>query len=68
MKSNKLDIWHTAAALVTEHGRDAAFVAALRADTLLAQYDVDGHLTWKRIRKAIRELHRATPKSGEWVN
>ena len=67
MKS-KVDIWHTASALVTEHGDNAGFVAALRADALLAQYDVDGHLVWKRIRKAIRELQRDKPTDDEWVN
>ena len=67
MKS-KVDIWHTASALVTEHGDNAGFVAALRADTPLAQYDVDGHLVWMQIRKAIRELHRDKPSDGEWMN
>ncbi|HVA11997.1 MAG TPA: hypothetical protein VNF99_01990 [Stellaceae bacterium] len=67
MKS-KVDIWRTASALVTEHGNNAGFVAALRADVLLAQYDVDGHLIWKRVRKAIRELQRARPTDGEWLN
>jgi hypothetical protein len=64
----KPDIWRTASALVAEHGRDARFVAALRADALLAQYDVDGHLWWKRIRNAVRELQRDKLKDGEWVN
>ena len=64
----RVDIWRMASALVEEHGLDAAFVAALRADALLAQYDVDGHLVWKRIKKAIRELHRDKPMDGEWVN
>ncbi len=66
--TREMEIWQTAIALVTEHGGDAAFVAALRADTLLAQYDVDGHLKWKRVRKAVRELRREKPKAGEWVN
>ncbi len=67
MKS-RLDIWRTASALVAEHGADAVFVAALQSDVLLAQYDVDGHLLWKQIRKAIREFQRAKPVAGEWVN
>lgn len=67
MKS-KVDIWRTASALVTEHGGDARFVARLRADTLLAQYDVDGHLLWKRITKAVKELQRDKPSAGEWLN
>ena len=64
----EVDIWRAAQILIEQRGEDAGFVAALRADTLLAQYDVDGHLVWKRIRKAIRELHRDKPIDGEWVN
>jgi hypothetical protein len=67
MKGNA-DIWRAASALVATHGPDAGFVAALRADVLLAQYDVDGHLLWRRITKAVRELQRATPFDGEWLN
>lgn len=65
---SKVDIWRTASALVTEHGLDAGFVAGLRADALLAQYNVDGHLLWKRIKKAVRELQRDKPIAGEWIN
>jgi hypothetical protein len=64
----KSDVWRTASALVTEHGRDARFVARLRADTLLAQYDVDGHLLWKRIATAVREFQRDKRSAGEWLN
>lgn len=68
MSTSKTDVWRTASALVVEHGTEARFVARLRADTLLAQYDVDGHLLWKRIAKAVRELQRAKPAAGEWLN
>jgi hypothetical protein len=64
----KSDVWRTASALVTEHGRDARFVARLRADTLLAQYDVDGHILWKRIATAVREFQRDKRSAGEWLN
>lgn len=64
----KPDVWRTASALVTEHGRDARFVARLRADALLAQYDVDGHLWWKRIATAVREFQRDKRAAGEWLN
>lgn len=67
MKS-KVDVWRTASALITEHGKDAGFVAALRADAQLAQYDVDGHLAWKRIRKAVREILRDRPAEGERIH
>jgi hypothetical protein len=62
------DIWRTACALVAEHGPDARFAARVRADALLAQYDVDGHLVWKRIAKAIGELQRTERDAGEWLN
>jgi hypothetical protein len=65
---SKLDIWRTASATVAEHGNNAKLVASLRADSLLAQYDVDGHLQWKRIKNAIRELQRDKPRRGEWLN
>ena len=65
---NTGEIWRTAGALVTEHGSDASFAASLRAAALLAQYDVDGHLLWKRITKAVKELQRAKLTAGEWLN
>jgi hypothetical protein len=62
------EVWRTASALVAEHGREARFVARLRADALLAEYDVDGHLLWKRIATAVREFQRDKRNSHEWLN
>lgn len=64
----RIDIWHAASALVDEHGVDAGIFARLRAEALLAQYDVDGHLLWKRITRAVKELQRDKPLAGEWLN
>jgi len=64
----KIDIWRAASALVEEHGDEAGIYARLRAEALLAQYDVDGHLLWKRITRAVRELQRTKPLAGEWLN
>lgn len=68
MAKSRPDVWRAASALVGEHGRDARFVARLRADALLAQYDVDGHLLWKRIASAVKEIQREKPLAGEWLN
>lgn len=68
MRKSKTDVWRAASALVVEHGADAGFVARLRADALLKQYDVDGHLLWKRITTAVKELQREKPLAGEWMN
>jgi hypothetical protein len=68
MRPSNSDVWRTASALVVEHGSEAGFVARLRADTLLKQYDVDGHLLWKRVARAVREIQRDKPATGEWLN
>lgn len=61
-------VWRKAIEVVEENGADAGFAAALRADALLAQYDVDGYLLWKGITKAVKELQRPTPHDGERLN
>jgi len=67
-RKGKLDIWRVASATVAEHGSNARLFAALRAKSLLAQSDVDGHLQWKRIAHAIKELQREQRSAGEWLN
>jgi hypothetical protein len=63
------DIWHAAAMLIERHGaRDAALVAAQRADELLATGDEEGHVVWKAIVEAVLELLRAAPNEDERVN
>ena len=42
MSVSDLDVWRAANLLLKRHGRDAANVAAQRADEHLAQGDVDG--------------------------
>lgn len=68
MGRSSTDVWRAASALVIEHGKEAGFFARLRADAMLAQSDVDGHLLWKRIARAVRELQRDKPLAGEWLN
>lgn len=68
MRPSKAEVWRAASALVVEHGSDARFVAKLRAEAFLAQYDVDSHLLWKRIAHAVREIQRDKPLAGEWLN
>jgi hypothetical protein len=64
-----LDIWRAANLLVKRHGgKDAAIVAAQRADECLASGDMDGQAVWKRIVEAILELLRNAPNEGESVN
>ncbi len=64
----EIDIWRSANLMVREHGEDAALEAAQRADTMLERGDMDGCAVWKRILKAIEELQREVPNSGERPN
>ena len=51
-----IEVYQTAAAVIKQHG-DAAYVhAAMRADELLDQGDIDGRSVWKRVVAAINEL------------
>ncbi len=63
-----LDIYRAAQVLVKQHGEDAPFEAAMRADAMLASGDLDGYAVWKRILRAVGELQGKEPKSGEAVH
>jgi len=66
---NDLEIWRSAGTLVRLYGIDgAALTAALRADALMDQGDIEGHLAWKRIVRAIEELRRTTPAADDVLN
>ena len=51
-----LDIYRAANELIKQHGEDAPIHAAMRADKMLEQGDMDGLAVWKRILSAIDEL------------
>lgn len=65
--TSDLDVYRSAHLLIKEHGLDAAIYAAMRADQLLDNGDVDGHFVWVRIKKAIDELQSVTrpPQANE---
>jgi len=55
------EIWACANQLIRQHGADAWFVAAQRADALLAEGKVEGHRTFLRILDRIKALEAMTP-------
>ncbi len=55
MTSN-FDIYRAANDLVKQRGDDAPIEAAMRADELAADGDMEGRAVWLRIVKAIEEL------------
>jgi hypothetical protein len=63
-----VDVWRTAHLLMKQHGDDAGFVAAQRADALLADGDHLGNSVFVKIVGAIETLTREKPREGEAVN
>ena len=68
MTAADIDIWRAAVLLLRRYGKDAAAVAAQRADKCLADGDVDGLAVWKRIAEAMLELLKDKPDEGERFN
>ncbi len=63
-----LDIYRSANELIEQHGEDAPIEAALRADELAADGDMDGRAVWLRIVKAVEELLAKERPEGEKVH
>ncbi len=53
--------WRSAAASSSLH-------AAQRADELMAASDMDGRAVWTRIERAIEELRKTAPVTGDPVH
>ena len=58
------DIWRSAKALIDQHGDDAVIHAAMRADELLDDGDLDGAATWRRVIQAIKDLETTEPSGS----
>ena len=52
------DVWRAAKLLIDLHRDEAPSHAAMRADELLADGDVEGQQIWLRILRAAEELQR----------
>ena len=50
------EIYQSAKLLIDRHGDDAVIEAAMMADKMLEDGDLDGLATWNRIIRAIDEL------------
>ncbi len=53
---------HAATVLMRERGEDAVIEAAMRADALLEQGDMEGRAVWLRVMAAIKELETTEPE------
>ena len=65
--TSPIDIYRSASILVGEYGEDAPVQAAMRADSMLEQGDMEGCAVWKRIVKAVEEL-LSTDVEGKTLN
>lgn len=54
------ELWACAQKIIDMHGRDAELHAAMRADELLSEGDVDGQRVWKAILARIVDWRRET--------
>jgi len=50
------ELWACARQQIEQYGDEAAVAAAMRADALLADGDLDGHRTWLAILQRIEQL------------
>jgi hypothetical protein len=56
-----LDIYRTAHLLIKQHGDEASIQAAMKADEMLAQGNLDGKAVWLGVIRAIEELQATEP-------
>jgi len=63
-----LDIYRSAKVIMKRYGKDAQIHSTKRASAMLDKGDLDAYAIWKRILRAVEELQKAAPKSGEAVH
>ncbi len=63
-----LDIYRSAKLLVKQHGKEAPIHAALNADAMLENGDVDGQAVWLRIVRAVEVLLGTRPGDAAAVH
>jgi hypothetical protein len=63
--TSDLDTYRAAVALIDQHRDSATIIAAMRADALLDEGDIDGVAVWRRIMRTVGELQRVERIEGE---
>jgi hypothetical protein len=59
------EIYLAAQAMIRRYGDEADVQAAMRADELMAEGDIEGQRTWLRVVRAIDTLRKDAPSEGE---
>ena len=63
--TTEIDVYRSAHALIQQHGEVAAIEAAMKADAMLDEGNLDGAAVWRLIVAAINDLQREKLKPGE---
>ena len=63
-----LDIYRSAKVIMKQYGKDAQIHSTKRASAMLDKGDLDSYAILRRILRAVEELERTAPKSGEAVH
>ena len=58
------ELWSCANQMITEHGDDAWFHAAMKADALMEAGDMEGSRTWAQIVRRVTELQKMAPEGA----
>ena len=65
---SEIEIYRAASSLIKNHGDDAVFEAARKADAMIEKGDPDGLAVWKRILTAVKELQSTERPAGNKVH
>ncbi len=66
--TSDIEIYRSPKLLIDRHGDDAVIEAAMMADKMLEQGDLDGLATWNRILRGIEELRAGKRPEGVGVH
>ena len=66
--TSDIEIYRSTKLLIYRHGDDAVIEAAMMADKMLEQGNLDGLATWNRILRAIEELRAGKRPEGAEVH
>jgi len=62
--TSDLDTYRTAHLLIKQHGEEASIHAAMKADEMLAQGNLDGKAVWMQVIEVIEELQMTEPETA----
>jgi len=61
------EMWSCANQMITQHGDDAWFHVAMKADALMEAGDMEGARTWALIARRVIDLQKTAPE-GTSIN